>query len=173
MMISTHKKQWYAVYTKYKAEKLVAEMLQSKEIEAYTPLLKKVKKYSKKVKTHFYPLINNYTFVRINERERTTVLQTNHVIGFLKLGGKYIPIPDEEINILKRVVGEKFEVEAIPSVENIGESVEIIQGSLTGLSGQLISVLNKSEFIIQLNQLGYQLKIGIHPKFLMRIPALV
>ncbi len=167
-MIKTKEKRWYAVYTKYKSEKLVAEHLQAKNIEAFTPLLKKVKRYQKKTKTHFYPLINNYTFVKINEKERKKVLETKNVLGFLKIGSDLPHIPKEEINTLKRVVGENLEIDLFNSPDKIGEEVEIIQGALTGMKGQLVSVFNKSEFIIQLKQLGVHLKIGVHPRYLRK-----
>lgn len=167
-------KKWYAVYTKYKAEKLVAETLNLKDIEAYTPLLQRVKKYQRKIKTYHYPLINNYTFVKIDASEKKTVLETNHVVGFLKIGKEYDPIPEQEIQTLKRVVGENIELELQALNKNhIGEEVEIIHGSLTGLKGHLISVLNKTEFVIQLKQIGMQLQLGIHPRFLKKLSPIV
>jgi len=166
-------KNWFAVYTRYKSEKWVAETLGKKGIEAYTPLRSRTKKYQRKIKTYHYPLINNYTFVHIVENDKRKVLETNHVIGFLKIGGRCIPIPEKEIQTLKRVVGENIEIDILPNTKHVGENVEIVMGSLTGMKGTLVSIKNKKEFIVQLQQLGYTLKIGVEPKCLRVLSQMI
>ena len=53
--MSTEKK-WYAVYTRPKWEKKVAELLSRKRIENYCPLNKSIKQWSDRKKTIFEPL---------------------------------------------------------------------------------------------------------------------
>lgn len=164
-----HNKQWYAIYTKYKCEKKVVDQLSLKGIEAYTPLLSQTKKYLRKVKTYFYPLLNNYAFVRIDSKEKVAVLNTQHVISFVNIGSEIPHVRDHEIKILKRIVGEVENIECMPIDHAIGQEVEIIQGSLTGLKGELIHIKNKKEFIVRIESLHCQLKLGIHPNHLQAI----
>lgn len=158
--------RWFAVYTKYKAEKYVAENLLKKGIHAYVPLMNKTKVYKSKVKHTLLPLINCYVFVKIVKSEYVTVLETEYVMKFLKQRKELIAIPDDEIIMLQRVVGEV--VHAVPSIEvyGIGTPVEVVSGSLTGLKGKVIELKGKKEFLVSIDSIGYQMILGINPEFL-------
>lgn len=155
-------KQWYAIYTKYKTEKYVIDHLERKGIEAYIPLLSVTKKYKSKIKKMRIPLFNCYVFVRISADERVRVLETEYVYKFIKQTNKEEAIPEEEINTLKRVVGE-FEgvISANPIEWKTGQPVEVIGGSLTGIKGKLIKKSGKNNFVVELTTVGYELQIEI------------
>ena len=55
--------RWFAVYTRYKREKLVLKELQRRGINAYLPLQTVTRYYTRKVKTVHLPLISCYIFV--------------------------------------------------------------------------------------------------------------
>jgi transcription antitermination factor NusG len=153
---------WYAIYTKYKCEKQVHRDLLQKGVNAYIPLIEKVKRYTRKIKRYQIPLLNCYVFVNINARETSTVLATENVLKFIKPSKKLVPIPEEEINILRKVCGDKdYELEVSPSDYSIGEIVEITRGNLTGLRGRLERKENKNTVTIDLISIGYQLKITV------------
>ena len=160
--------KWFAIHTKYKCEKYVAKQLQAKGLEAYVPLLKKTKMYVRKVKTYEIPLITCYVFVRIDSDERVKVLQTQYVHGFVDIGGRVTAIPDEEIELMKRVVGEIEEVSATPFTWENGDPVEVISGNLTGLVGKIVDRRGKREFLVELETLGYQLNVQIDNSLLRR-----
>lgn len=162
-------KKWFAIYTKYKCEKYVVEQLKKKGIKSYVPLLKVTKRYTRKVKNYEVPLINCYAFVYINKREYIKVLETQYVHHFLKIRKDLISIPDEEIQLLRRIVGEFQEIEARPDQFQVGKEVEIISGNLTGLRGILISQQGKSTFVVQLEAIGYQLSMNVDVKLLRLI----
>lgn len=161
---------WYAVKTRYKCEKQVQRHLELKAIECYLPLLKRTRKYRRKVKRYEVPLINCYVFVRIDLKDRAEVLSNYNVIDFLRIGSDIIPVCEEEISIMKRVVGELDEVEIGPWEWHEGDEVEVIAGSLTGLSGILLSRAGKHEFVVRLESLGYQLRMNIDESLLRRLP---
>ena len=54
---------WYAVYTKSRYEKKLADNLREKGIEAYVPLRKVVRQWSDRKKLVAEPLIRSYCFV--------------------------------------------------------------------------------------------------------------
>lgn len=161
--------RWFAIYTKYKAEKYVVDRLRKKGITAYVPLNRKVKKYDRKVKESFIPLINCYVFVKIYKAEYVRVLETEHVSSFVKQRKDLLAIPNSEISILKRIVGEISSVEM--SNENIepGITVEIIAGNLTGIKGTVVQKNGNKQFIVELDTLGYQLSMDIDESLLRRI----
>lgn len=165
--------KWYAVKTRYKCEKQVCKHLSQRGIECYVPLLQRTKRYQRKVKHYEVPLINCYVFVRIDFDDRIDVLSNYNVVDFLKVGGEISPVTDEEISIMRRVVGEVTAIELTPYEWKEGDQVEVISGSLTGLTGTLLTRAGKHELLIGLETLGYQLKVGIDESLLRRIPTRV
>ncbi len=138
--LSSTESRWFAVYTKYKCEKYVADQLSKKHIEAYVPIITKTKKYSRKIKHYQIPLINCYVFVCINKAEYVPTLETEYVMKFLRNGQDLLAIPEIEIETLKRVVGEDIEVkESTRSDWFMGEEVEVIAGQLAGMRGKIVS----------------------------------
>ena len=161
------KKQWFAVYTKYKGEKCVTSNLSKKGIECYIPLIKKRKRYPSKTKIYQIPLISCYVFVYINKEEYLRVLETEYVYEFVKQGSDLIAVPEEEILILKRIVGEtECEVNVVTEHLKLGDKIEIISGHLTGLKGFLIEKYNNSNFLIELRHLGVQLRMTVNRSYL-------
>ncbi len=145
--------QWFAIYTRYKSEKLVTRNLRQKGIEAYIPIQTLVRRYTRKVKRVELPLISCYVFVKITPKEEVKVLETDNVLNFIKFAGEAVAIPESEISILKRVVGEEVSVEATPGLQaklEQGDWVEINSGNLIGLKGQLTKVENKNKLVVQL-----------------------
>ena len=161
---------WYAIYTRFKCEKQVTRDLIAKGIHAYVPLLEKVRRYTRKIKRYHTPLINCYVFVNIEAQERIKVLETENVMRFIKPGQKLITIPEEEINVLKRIVGdETLEIEIVEFSPQIGDNIEIISGTLSGLKGKLVSAGNKKNVVISLENLGYQFHVNVDLKMIQRI----
>lgn len=163
-----HKKEyrWFAIYTKYKGEKHVLRALSKKGIEAYTPLLKTTKQYTRKKKSYEVPLLSCYVFVKISQKEYVKVLETQHVINYVKIRKNLVAIPQQEIDLLKRVVGEFENVSVAQGEYNIGDQVEVVSGNLTGLKGHLVNINGKNDFLINLERSGFQLLINIDPKLI-------
>jgi len=161
--------RWFAIYTKYKGEKHVIQSLSKKGIEAYTPLLKTTKKYTRKVKTYEIPILNCYVFVFITKKEYVSVLETEHVINFVKIRKNLVAIPQHEIDLMKRVVGHFDEITLAEENYTIGDQVEIVSGKLTGLKGLLVEINGKKDFLVNLKGAGIQLLINIDPKLIRPI----
>jgi len=165
--LSEQELRWFAVYTKFKCEKFVAHQLAKKGIEAYVPVIQKTKRYQRKVKHYEIPLINCYVFVRIIKAAYLPTLETEYVMKFLRNGKDLLSIPDQEMDVLKRVAGD---VKESFSTDNFDwesiEEVEVTEGYLTGMKGKIISRAGKRSFIIELETIGYQLRINIDPAIL-------
>ncbi len=152
--------QWYAVYVKYKCEKLVANLLTRKGIKAYVPLKTVFRIKGKQKRRVLLPLISSYVFVKISKNEYVTVLETNKVLNFVKFANSLISIPEREIDILKRVVGDiQLNVLAHPTQINKGDKVRIVSGSLAGLNGELKDIRGNQQVLIELHHIGYNLLI--------------
>ncbi len=163
------KYEWFAITTKYKCEKYVTTVLQRQGLDAYVPLLRRTKRYTRKIKTYEIPLISCYAFVKISPAEKVRVLEVPYVHNFVRFDGKIVPVPDHEMQMMRRVVGEISEIIAEPRHWIRGDKVEVIAGNLTGIQGTLIEQNGKHEFIIELETLGYQLRMVVDRSVLRKV----
>ena len=167
------KAKWFAVYTHFKREKMVLKYLQRKDICAYLPTQKKIRKYTRKVRIVELPLISCYIFVKITKREYLKVLETEHVLNFVKFSKNLISIPEEEMELMKWVLGEGLEVNINKTNFCEGDKVEIISGNLTGLKGVLLKTQNKNQVLVDLRFIGYTLEITVDARLLRKTNKLV
>lgn len=160
--------RWYAVKCKYRCERRLVEELNDLGIESYTPIRKRIKQYASRKKQLTSALIPSHIFVKITRELYVPLLKHQNVFGFLNFSGVLIPIPEEEMTIMRRVVGEEINVELTDQQFAIGDQVEVIGGELTGLKGVLVAEGNHN-LIIQLESIGVGLKLNIEAKYLRLI----
>ncbi len=154
---------WYAVHVRSRAEKKVENGLAQQGIETFLPLQRSLRKWSDRKKWVDLPLIPGYCFVRVNEGTYLPVLQTPHVMGFVRMEGRPAIIPDGQINFLKRMLKQSdYEWEVAREPLNPGQTVEITAGPFIGLEAELISLKGK-------NRVGIRI-IQIDNTFLVDIP---
>ncbi|MBX2814542.1 MAG: UpxY family transcription antiterminator [Saprospiraceae bacterium] len=149
--------RWFAVYTKFKSEKFVCAQLQRKGIECYVPINRLVREYTRKRKVVELPLIHCYVFVRIVKEQYVSVLETSHVFKFIRFSRNLISIPNQEIDLLRRICQEQMDLHTAPLEFSAGRLVEVIGGNLTGVRGKLIEH-NGRNFVVELDHVG----IGLH-----------
>ncbi|MCF8282894.1 MAG: UpxY family transcription antiterminator [Bacteroidales bacterium] len=161
--------RWFAVYTRSKSEKVVQRLLTNKEIESYLPLQKVTRRYTRKIKHYEVPLITCYIFVKITKKEYVPVLETENVAKFIRFARNLYSIPEEEINLLRRVVGEGEDVVAEPGNFKEGDEVEVIGGKLTGLKGRMVERQGKKHLVVELESIGYTLRMTVDIALLRKI----
>ncbi len=162
--------RWFAVHTRSKSEKFVQRMLAKKGINAYLPLQKLMRKYTRSTRMVEKPLINCYVFVSITKADYLPVLETENVAGFVKSSKDLRSIPEAEIEILRRITLENgLDVEVIPGGFSEGEPVEITAGNLIGMKGRIVKTEGTRKFQIELLTLGYSLLISVDGAFLGKL----
>ena len=154
--------QWYAIYVGSRAEKKVDAALNEKGMKSFLPLKKSLRKWSDRRKWVDMPLIPGYCFVRIDIRNYIHVLQTNHVVGFVRFEGKPAVIRDQQIEFLKRMLKQSDYTWEITHEEfTPGQKVEIIAGPFIGLEAELISIKGKKRVVVRIEQISNTLIIDI------------
>jgi len=144
---------WYAIYTKPRSEKKVAERLNNIDVEVYCPLMKTLRQWSDRKKKVQMPMFPGYVFVCVSELDRTMVLMDHGVLNFVYWLGKPAIIRENEINAIKEIA-EKGEEVSINSDEfEIGQLVKIQEGPFKGMSGK-VSKLDKKKLIVLVEELG-------------------
>lgn len=167
--LSNEEARWFAVYTRSKSEKVVKQLLDAKGIENYLPLLKVTRRYTRKIKHLQLPLISCYIFVKIVKDQYVPVLETENVVKFIRFAKNLIAIPEEEINIMRRVVGEATDVQAELGILQEGDLVEIVSGRLTGIKGRLVEKQGKKKMVVALENIGYSLSMTIDANLLRKV----
>lgn len=157
-MITT--KKWYAVYTRPKWEKKVAQLLTARKIETYCPLNKVQKQWSDRKKLLEEPLFTSYVFVHVNPGEHGLVKQSDGVINFVHWLGSPAIIRDEEIDTIREFLEEYHNVKLEKAIVNVNDRIRITGGPLGGKEGDVIEIKNKT-VKVYLPSLGYQLAAEI------------
>ena len=162
-------KRWYALFTKSRAEKKAESELIAKDVEVYLPLEKRLKQWSDRKKWIEVPLIRSYIFVRINKKELEKVFYTPGIVNVVTFEGVPAPIPDKQIQVIKDVLSSEEKFEVTSDHFEIGEKVEVTQGGLKGLQGEMIQHLNKYKVLIRLEVIHQNLLININPSYIKRM----
>lgn len=150
----SNEKKWFAVYTKPRCEKKVAELLQKRGIENYCPLNKTQKQWSDRKKNIMEPLFTSYVFVRIGMNDRLTVLQTNGILNFVYWLNRPAVIRDEEIDIIKRFLNDHTGIKLEKASVRINDAIQVVSGPFMEQQGLVVSVKNRTVKVM-LPSLGY------------------
>jgi transcriptional antiterminator RfaH len=153
--------KWYAVYTKPRNEKKVMALLLAKGIHSYVPLIRRLKQWSDRKKWVEEPLLNSYAFVNIPLSLYNDVLNTPGVVRYVTFEGRAVPIPDNQIEVLRRIVSSDLEVDVSPEQFREGDKVKIRSGPLFGISGELVEFRGKKLVLMRIEQIGQSLLVNI------------
>lgn len=160
--------KWYAVYTKPRWEKKVSQLLSKKDIENYCPLNKEEHQWSDRKKIVEVPLFTSYVFVKINQQQKNTVLETGGILNFVYWIGKPAVIRDEEIETIKKFLNDYKQVRLEKTFVSVNDRVKITEGPLMFKEGKVLDVL-KNTVKVQLPSLGYALVVSIDKQHVERI----
>jgi len=147
-------KKWFAIYTRPRWEKKVAESLSKHRIENYCPLNKVVRQWSDRKKIVYEPLFTSYVFVKVTEKEHLSIRKTPGVINLVYWLNKPAVIPEHEIETIKRFLNEHSTVSLKKTQVNVADRVRIIGGAFSEEEGEVVSVKTKT-VKIALPSLGY------------------
>ena len=139
-MSLSSKKQWYALYTRPRWEKKVAELLEKKKVEVYCPLNKVQKQWADRKKTVYEPLFTSYVFVFVSPEEHLKIKQTDGVVNFVYWLNRPAEIRQEEIDTIRRFLNEYENVLLEKMMVNVNDPVRIINGPLMMWEGNVIEV---------------------------------
>lgn len=143
---------WFAVRVRSKHERVTALHLEERGYEEFTPSYKVERRWSDRTKAMEQFLFPGYVFCRLNPQNRLPVLTAPGVVGLIGCGKIPTPIPDHEIERIRRMVQSGLLVTPWPFLE-LGQTVVIERGPLTGVEGILEEVKGKCRLIVSINLL--------------------
>lgn len=153
---------WYAVHTRPRHEKRVAQLLEEKKVCTFLPLLRQIHRWSDRQSSVEVPMFGNYAFVRIAQTtvERLHVLRTPGILGFVGSEGHGTPIPHEQIDSLQKAIREKLPCTEHPFI-SVGQRVRIRGGALNGIEGILMSKGGEQSVILSVELLQRSVSIRV------------
>ena len=155
------KYNWYAVYTKSRAEKKIYEELCDSSYEAYLPLVKILKQWSDRKKWVQEPLIRSYVFVKASEKEYYDILNINGIVKYVTFEGKAAPIPEYQIDALRASIDNKLDISVTTDRYKKGEIINIAHGPMKGHKGEIVEISGKKHFLIRIENIGYSLVVKL------------
>jgi len=161
-------KKWIAAYTKPRHEKTVENELLKKGFEVYLPILKERRKWSDRKKWVEFPLFRSYIFVRTEIKNSLFVLQTMGVVKVIKFGGEIAVIQNDSIRAIKLMIEGGYMPEAIDYFVK-GETVEVKNGPLKGLLGEVIRVDNSDRLLIRVDAIQHSVSVQIDRGYLKSV----
>jgi transcriptional antiterminator RfaH len=161
--------KWYALYTRPRAEKLVFSRLVEAGIETFLPLQKTYRVWSDRRKLVEKPLLSSYIFVKTKSRHFPEVYKTNGVVKFVSFEGQPVSIPQKQIDNLRLLINSNAEIEVSSEKFVQGDNVEVVSGSLVGLTGELIKIGSRNRVIVRIDRLDQNLILKIPMAFLRKV----
>jgi transcription antitermination factor NusG len=148
-------KKWYVLYTKPRWEKKINAQLIKKGVACWCPLQKIEKQWTDRKKIIEEPLFRSYVFVHIDETETTKVKMTDGVLNFVFYLGKPAIIREEEMDMIKKYLGEKEAILQLISDEGFREDtkIRINFGVFMDREG-IVTYSDKKKVYVRLQSLG-------------------
>src|SRR5512142_513597 len=128
---------WYAVWTRSRHEQVVREQIELKGVEVFLPTITRWSRWKDRKKKIDWPLFPGYLFVRLDPQETLPVRACTGVVSIVSFEGKPMPIPDFEIDGIRRLIDSDLQFDPCPFVRE-GDRVEVVHGPLKGVIGRLV-----------------------------------
>jgi transcription antitermination factor NusG len=166
---------WYAVYTRAHLENRVAYHFLESGITHYLPLFQEMHQWSDRSKHLAVPVFPGYLFARFcaSSRDRVAVLSTFGVVRILGRNGRPDPIPDSELDAVKRLLATG---EACRSGRDLmaGTWVRVVRGPLRGVEGRLVRHKSRARLRVTVSMLNQSVEaeIDAHDVVAARNPAM-
>jgi transcription antitermination factor NusG len=159
---------WYAIYTKHQHEKVATDLLGRKGFEVFLPSYRVASRWKDRTKTITLPLFPCYSFVRASLTHKTDILRTPGVFWLVETGGRACPIPDYEIDMIRRITQASAKAEPHPFLK-CGHLVRVRDGALKGLEGILIQVKNQHRVVVRIEVLKKAVAVEVEFSMLERV----
>jgi transcription antitermination factor NusG len=160
--VSQEELRWYALHTRARHEKAVERRLRDQGMETFLPTTMEVHRWSDRKKKVEVPLFNCYVFIRcaLSAEDRTRVYQVESVHGFVGVRGASLPIPDEQIESIQKVLAQTAPWRSYPFLK-AGQRVRIRGGAMDGVEGVFLSENGDHSLIISVDAIQRSMAVRI------------
>ncbi len=151
---------WFALWTRSRHEQLVRSQLERKQIEAFLPTIARWSRWKDRKKRIDWPLFPGYCFARFGPGARLPVLTCTGVVRIVSIDGEPTPIPDPEIDGIRRLVETDLAFDPCPLIKE-GATVEVMHGPLKGVIGRLVRKNDKARLVLAVDLIGQAVSVEV------------
>ena len=151
---------WYAIWTRSRHEQMVREQLERKGYEAFLPTIPRWSRWKDRKKKIDFPLFPGYCFARFDTNERLPILKCSGVVSIVSFDGDIAPIPDVEIDGIRRLVESDLQYDPCPLIRE-GTMVEVVHGPLRGVVGRLLRKGAHARLMLAVDLIGQAVSVEV------------
>ncbi|HZR59134.1 MAG TPA: transcription termination/antitermination NusG family protein [Terriglobales bacterium] len=151
---------WFVVQVAPRSERTAASILEYKGYQPFAPIYLSRKRWSDRIKTLEEPLFPGYVFVRTPGTTVSGLLcSTPGVIRILSFGGRPTPVPDSEIDAVRRftLLGKPLPTPYL----NVGEKVEVRDGPFAGIVGIVREIKNRACLTVSIQLISQSVYVEV------------
>jgi len=141
--------RWFAAYTCANHERRVREQLEQRWVDSFLPVYESVRRWKDRRVRLEMPLFSGYVFVRIAPVHPRQVLQFPGVVRLGGFNGQLTPLPDDEIESLKKGLAAGVRAEPHPFLR-VGRRVRVRSGPFEGREGILLRRKAKLRLVLSI-----------------------
>jgi len=158
--------QWFALRVKGRSEQVTSTILENKGYQAFLPTYRPRLMRPDSMGRLDRPLFPGYIFCRFDLLRRLPILTTPGVIHVVGAGKIPVPVDDQEIRSLQRVVKQQLDVSPSDFL-TVGDRVRIIEGALAGVEGILMEFRNGMHLVLSVSLLCRSIRVELHKDFVV------
>jgi transcription antitermination factor NusG len=154
--------RWYALHTRARHEKAIERRLREQGMETFVPTTMEVHRWSDRKKKVEVPLFSCYVFLRcaLSANDRTLVHRIESVHGFVGSRGASLPIPDDQIDGIQKVLAQTAPWRSYPFLK-VGQRVRVRGGAMDGVEGVFLSENGDHSLVISVDAIQRSMAVRI------------
>jgi transcription antitermination factor NusG len=153
---------WYAVHTRARHERVIAQRLRDQGVNTFLPLVTEVHRWSDRRKSVELPLFGCYVFVKLpaTGEDRLRVLRIDGVFKFVGARGVGTPIAETQIDAVRTLIEQQVPWSTHPFLQ-IGQRVRVRGGALDGVEGILLARNDDNTLIVSIDAIQRSMAVRI------------
>jgi transcription antitermination factor NusG len=151
---------WFAFRVRPRHEKAVSLALRQRGCSEFLPLMREKRRWANRLRYVDIPMFPGYVFSCVNRFSLLPVLSTPGVMDVVRAGSTPVPANRDEIEALRVAVNSEVPMERCSYIE-VGKTVQIVEGPLTGLKGILVNVRKSQRLVLSVSLLCRSVLIEI------------
>ncbi|MEO6693746.1 MAG: UpxY family transcription antiterminator [Ignavibacteria bacterium] len=156
-------RKWYAMQTKPRNEKLVLRQIQAKGIEAYLPVIEKIRIWSDRKRKIEIPLFSGYIFIHAMEVERLDAISnTLGAIRYIFYEKRPAVVSQREIELIKQALTEPEKISIEDKKIKKGDMIIVTRGVFKGMKGYVNEFRGNYKLTVNLEELSYSFSIIVN-----------
>lgn len=136
------------------------DQIERRGLEAFLPTIPKWSRWKDRRRKIDWPLFPGYCFARFDPADRLAVLKCPGVVRIVSIDGRIVPIPDVEIDGIRRLVSSELQYDPCPLIHE-GEMVEVVHGPLTGVVGRLERKGTHARLVLAVDLIGRAVSVEV------------